>query len=155
VNDAIPYNAAIMHSQGVITAINSDDAEMSRRLNQEAAKSMKYGGISEEDAWKFVTLNPAKLLHIDDRVGSIKVGKDADLVLWSGHPLSITSKAEKTLIEGRVYFDLQNDLEMRKKMKVEKNKLISLMLTEKKEGSETQKAKKKESRINHCDTVDF
>ena len=155
VNDAIPYNAAIMHSQGVITAINSDDAEMSRRLNQEAAKSMKYGGVSEEDAWKFVTLNPAKLLHIDDRVGSIKVGKDADLVLWSGHPLSITSKAEKTLIEGRVYFDLQNDLKMREDMKVEKNKLISLMLIDKKEGSETQEAKKKESRINHCDTVDF
>ena len=155
VNDAIPYNAAIMHSQGVITAINSDDAEMSRRLNQEAAKSMKYGGVSEEDAWKFVTLNPAKLLHIDDRVGSIKVGKDADVVLWTGHPLSITSKAEKTLIEGRVYFDLQNDLEMRNKMKVEKNKLISLMLTEKKEDNDTQKAKKKENRINHCDTVDF
>ena len=86
VNDAIPYNAAILHEVGVVTAINSDDAEMSRRLNQEAAKTMKYGGVSEEEAWKMVTLNPAKLLQIDDRVGSVKVGKDADLVLWNGHP---------------------------------------------------------------------
>ena len=75
VNDAIPYNAALMHNQGVVTAINSDDAEMSRRLNQEAAKSVKYGNIPEEEALKFITLNPAKLLHIDDRVGSIKIGK--------------------------------------------------------------------------------
>ena len=155
VNDAIPYNAAIMHSQGVVTAVNSDDAEMSRRLNQEAAKSIKYGGVSEEDAWKFVTLNPAILLHIDNRVGSIKIGKDADLVLWSGHPLSISSKAEKTLIEGKVYFDLQKDLQLRESMKVEKNHLINLMLAEKAKGSETQKPNKKESRINHCDTVDF
>ncbi len=93
VNDAIPFNAPIMHNAGVTVAINSDDAEMSRRLNQEAAKSVKYGDISEEDAWKFVTLNPAKLLHIDDRVGSIKVGKDADVVLWSDHTLSIYAKA--------------------------------------------------------------
>ena len=87
VNDAIPYNAAILNNTGVLTAINSDDAEMSRRLNQEAAKAVKYGGTSEEDTWKMVTLNPAKLLHIDDKVGSIKIGKDADLVLWSNHPL--------------------------------------------------------------------
>ena len=100
VNDAIPYNAAIMHNVGVTVAVNSDDAEMSRRLNQEAAKSVKYGGVSEEDALKFVTLNPAKLLHLDDRVGSLKVGKDADVVLWSDHPLSVYAKAEKTIIEG-------------------------------------------------------
>ncbi|MGI9532040.1 amidohydrolase family protein [Lutimonas sp.] len=155
VNDAIPYNAAIMHSQGVVTAINSDDAEMSRRLNQEAAKSLKYGGVSEEEAWKFVTLNPAKLLHIDDRVGSVKVGKDADLVLWSGHPLSISSKAEKTMIEGRIYFDLQTDLLLRESIKKEKNMLINLMILAKSDGVETQKPSKKESRINHCDTVDF
>jgi imidazolonepropionase-like amidohydrolase len=100
VNDAIPHNGAIMHNQGVVVAYNSDDAEMSRRLNQEAAKAVKYGAISEEEAWKFVTLNPAKLLHIDDKVGSIKVGKDADLVLWNDNPLSIYAKAEQTLIEG-------------------------------------------------------
>jgi imidazolonepropionase-like amidohydrolase len=82
VNDAIPYNGPIMHNAGVVVAYNSDNAEMSRRLNQEAAKAVKYGDMSEEEAWKFVTLNPAKLLHIDDKVGSIKVGKDADIVLW-------------------------------------------------------------------------
>ena len=106
VNDAIPYNGAIMHSQGVTVAFNSDDSEMSRRLNQEAAKAVKYGGVSEEDAWKFVTLNPAKLLHIDDEVGSVKVGKSADLVLWSDHPMSIYSVVEKTMIDGVIYFDL-------------------------------------------------
>ena len=114
VNDAIPYNASIMHNAGVLVAINSDDGEMSRRLNQEAAKTVKYGGMSEEEAWKFVTLNPAKMLHIDDRVGSIKVGKDADVVLWSGHPMSIYSKAEKTIIEGKVYFDIEEDKALRK-----------------------------------------
>ena len=81
--DAIPYNAAIMANQGVTVAINSDDREMSRRLNQEAAKTIKYGGMSELEAWKMVTINPAKLLHLDNRTGSIKVGKDADVVLWN------------------------------------------------------------------------
>ena len=99
VNDAIPYNAAIMHNAGVTVAINSDDGEMSRRLNQEAAKSVKYGGISEEEAWKFVTLNPAKLLHIDDRVGSIKVGKDADVVLWTTIPYLFMLKLKKPLLK--------------------------------------------------------
>jgi len=155
VNDAIPYNAAILHSQGVITAINSDDAEMSRRLNQEAAKSVKYGGVSEEDAWKFITLNPAKLLHIDDRVGSIKIGKDADIVLWSNHPLSINAKAEKTIIGGKVYFDIERDREMRKAIKSERNKLINMMLQEKSKGNATQTPKKKANKINHCDTVEL
>ena len=99
VNDAIPYNATILNNYGVITSINSDDAEMGRRLNQEAAKAVKYGGTSEEDAWKMVTLNPAKLLHLDDRMGSIKEGKDADIVIWSNNPLSIYAKVEKTYIE--------------------------------------------------------
>src|SRR5690606_23575668 len=83
---AIPYNATIMSKAGVLTAINSDDAEMGRRLNQEAAKSVKYGGMSEEEALKMVTLNPAKMLHLDNQMGSIKVGKSADVVLWSDHP---------------------------------------------------------------------
>ncbi|MCF6223413.1 MAG: amidohydrolase family protein [Flavobacteriaceae bacterium] len=155
VNDAIPYNAAIMHSQGVVTAINSDNAEMSRRLNQEAAKSVKYGGVSEEEAWKFVTLNPAKLLHIDNKVGSIKVGKDADIVLWSDNPLSINAKAEKTIIEGIVYFDMERDLQIRKAIKIERNKLTNLMLKEKSAGKSTQSPRKKETRLNHCDTVEF
>ncbi|MBT8265812.1 MAG: amidohydrolase family protein [Bacteroidia bacterium] len=155
VNDAIPYNAAIMHRAGVVTAINSDDGEMSRRLNQEAAKSVKYGGISEEDAWKFVTLNPAKLLHIDDRVGSIKVGKDADVVLWSGHPLSIYTKAEKTLIEGATYFDLERDKQMRATIKKEKSELINMMLQEKNKGMKTQPVKKKDKQHLHCESLDY
>ncbi len=153
VNDAIPYNAAIMHNAGVVTAINSDDGEMSRRLNQEAAKSVKYGGVSEEDAWKFVTLNPAKLLHIDNRVGSLKVGKDADVVLWSGHPLSVYSKAEKTMIEGIVYFDLETDKQLRVAVKREKSELITMMMKEKNKGMKTQPIKKKEKEYLHCNSL--
>ena len=155
VNDAIPYNAAIMHNAGVTVAINSDDAEMSRRLNQEAAKSIKYGGVTEEEAWKFVTLNPAKLLHLDKRVGSIKVGKDADVVLWSDHPLSVYAKAEKTIIEGVTYFDLERDRQMREAIKKEKSELINLMLQDKNKGLKTQPVKKKEKELLHCDSMDL
>ncbi|MFD2914311.1 amidohydrolase family protein [Psychroserpens luteus] len=154
VNDAIPYNAAIMHNAGVVVAINSDDGEMSRRLNQEAAKSVKYGGVSEEDAWKFVTLNPAKLLHIDNRVGSIKVGKDADVVLWTDHPMSIYAKAEKTIIEGVTYFDLKRDEMMRAQIKKEKSELINEMMKAKNKGLKTQPIKKKEKVQMHCDYLD-
>lgn len=154
VNDAIPYNAAIMHNAGVTVAINSDDGEMSRRLNQEAAKSVKYGGISEEDAWKFVTLNPAKLLHIDDRVGSIKVGKDADVVLWTDNPLSIYAKAERTIIEGVTYFDLKQDEVMRSKIRNEKSELINMMMQAKNKGLKTQPVKKKDKEYLHCDSID-
>ena len=154
VNDAIPYNASILNAMGIVTAINSDDAEMSRRLNQEAAKAVKYGGTSEEDAWKMVTLNPAKLLHIDDRVGSIKVGKDADLVLWSDHPLSIYSKAEKTLIEGVTYFEIQRDSKLRETIQNERNELILMMLKEKNKGMKTQPIKKKDKQLLHCDSMD-
>ncbi len=152
VNDAIPYNAAIMHNAGVVVAINSDDGEMSRRLNQEAAKIVKYGDISEEDAWKMVTLNPAKLLHMDDHTGSLKEGKDGDVVIWSDHPLSIKAKAEKTIIEGTVYFDIERDLQMRREVKAEKNQLTAMMLAVKKKGLKTQPAKKKEKQRLHCDT---
>ena len=125
--DAIPYNASIMQRVGLNVAINSDDAEMARRLNQEAAKSIKYGGMSEEDALKMVTINPAKMLHVDDRTGSIKTGKDADLVLWSENPLSIYAKAEKTIVDGTVFFDREKDVELRKEMQVEKTRLIQKM----------------------------
>jgi imidazolonepropionase-like amidohydrolase len=153
VNDAIPYNAAIMHSQGVTVAINSDDAEMSRRLNQEAAKTVKYGGMTELEAWKTVTINPAKLLHIDDRVGSIKEGKDADVVLWNNSPLSIYAKAEKTIIDGAVYFDLEKDKQLRQSIDQERNTLINMMLKEKDGGSATQTPVKKENRLLHCDSL--
>ncbi len=152
VKDAIPYNAAIMHNAGVTVAINSDDAEMSRRLNQEAAKSVKYGDIPEEEAWKFVTLNPAKLLHIDDRVGSVEEGKDGDVVLWSGNPLSVYSKAEKTLVDGTVYFDLEKDKELRKEEEQQKNLLVTQMLEAKNGGAKTRSVTKEEKHYNTCDT---
>lgn len=155
VNDAIPYNAAIMHNQGVTVAINSDDAEMSRRLNQEAAKTIKYGGMSEEEAWKFVTLNPAKLLHIDDRVGSIKVGKDADVVLWSHHPMSVYAKVEKTIIEGATYFDIERDKAMREAMAKEKSLLINDMLIAKNKGAKTQPVTQKKKVHMHCDYIEY
>lgn len=133
--DAIPQNAAIMHELSLNVAINSDDAEMARRLNQEAAKSVKYSKMSEEDALKMVTLNPAEMLHVEDRVGSIKVGKDADLVLWSDNPLSIYAKAEKTIVDGIVYFDRQRDQELRAKITAEKSRLVQKMIGEKKSGA--------------------
>ena len=105
VYEGIAYNAATLLGQGVLTSLHSDDAEMGRRLNQEAAKIVKYGGISEIEALKLVTLNPAKILHLDDRMGSIKAGKDADLVLWTGNPLSVYSHANMTMVDGIFYFD--------------------------------------------------
>ena len=125
--DAIPYNAYIMYKVGLNVAINSDDPEMARRLNQEAAKSVKYGGMSEAEAWKMVTINPAKMMHVDNKTGSIKVGKDADLVVWSDNPLSIYAKAEKTIVDGIIYFDRDKDAAMRIQNKTEKARLIQKM----------------------------
>ena len=132
--DAIPQNAAIMQRMGLNVAINSDDAEMARRLNQEAAKSVKYAGMSEEDAFKMVTLNPAIMLHIADKVGSIKVGKDADLVLWTDNPLSIYARASKTIVDGIIYYDMDRDMLLRKYIKNERNRLTRKMAEEKKSG---------------------
>ncbi|MGG9963198.1 amidohydrolase family protein [Ferruginibacter sp. SUN106] len=130
--DAIAYNAYIMNKVGLNVAINSDDAEMARRLNQEAAKSVKYGGMSEEDALKMVTINPAKMLHVDAKVGSIKVGKDADLVLWSDNPLSIYANALTTIVDGTIYFDRDKDMELRKRNQAEKARLIQKLAAAKK-----------------------
>ena len=154
VNDAIPFNAAIMHNAGVTVAINSDDREMSRRLNQEAAKTIKYGGMTELEAWKTVTINPAKLLHIDDKVGSIKVGKDADIVLWSDHPMSIYAKVQKTIIEGKVFFDRAVDQKKRAAITEEKSKLINMMMKEKMGGGKTKAPMKRSDRNFHCDTLE-
>ncbi|MEA3427291.1 MAG: amidohydrolase family protein [Bacteroidota bacterium] len=134
VTDAIAYNAAIMHKVGLNVCINSDDAEMARRLNQEAGKVVRYGGVSEEDALKMVTLNPAKALHVDDKVGSLKAGKDADLVIWSDNPLSIYAKSEKTIVDGIVYFDREKDAEQRKKISSERFRLTQKMIGEKRSG---------------------
>lgn len=135
VTDAMAYNAAIMYKAGLNVCINSDDAEMARRLNQEAGKTVRYGGVPEEDALKMVTLNPAKALHVDDKVGSIKVGKDADLVLWSDHPLSIYAKSLYTIVDGTIYFSRENDEAARKKIAAERNRLISKLGGEKRAGT--------------------
>ncbi|MES1160960.1 MAG: amidohydrolase family protein, partial [Bacteroidota bacterium] len=140
VTDAIAYNATIMQKVGLNVCINSDDAEQARRLNQEAAKSVKYGGMPEEDAWKMVTLNPAKALHVADRVGSIKAGKDADLVLWTDNPLSIYAKAQETIVDGIIYYDLDHDAVLRKRISEERNRLVQKMLAEKKSGAPMQPA---------------
>jgi len=150
VQDAIPYNAAIMQKVGLNVCINSDDAEMARRLNQEAAKSVKYGGMSEDDAFKMVTLNPAKALHVDDKVGSIKVGKDADLVLWSDNPLSIYARAEKTMVDGIIYYDIERDAMLRQQIKAERARLINKMLAEKKGGGSVGPATPSFRHINSC-----
>ncbi|HHL52493.1 MAG TPA: amidohydrolase, partial [Flammeovirgaceae bacterium] len=150
---AIPYNAAIMSKEGVVTAINSDDANQIRRLNQEAAKTIKYGDMPEEEALKMVTINPAKLLHLDDRMGSIKVGKDADVVLWSGHPLSVYSKAEKTIIDGKIYFDLEQDQQRRAYIRQERARLIQKMKDVKKNGGKTQRPRPHRSYDYHCEDI--
>jgi len=152
VNDAIPHNGALLNEMGIVTAFNSDDAEMARRLNQEAAKAVKYGNVSEEDAWKFVTLNPAKLLRIDDKVGSLKAGKDADIVLWSSHPMSVYSIAEQTYIDGRLYYSLEQDQVNRVRNAEERNRLTQKMLAKKKGGKASQKIKRDRSYHFHCDT---
>ena len=122
--DAIPYNAALMTERGVVVSVNSDDAQEARQLNQEAAKSMKYGGLSANDALKLVTLNPAIQLGIDNRVGSIDVGKDADLAIYNHDPLSVYAVVQKTLIDGQVYFDRQKDIAGRAELATEKQSLL-------------------------------
>jgi imidazolonepropionase-like amidohydrolase len=137
VEDAIPYNAAIMQKVGLTVAINSDDAEMARRLNQEAGKIVKYGGVTEEEALKMVTLNPAKMLHVDNKVGSLKVGKDGDVVLWSDNPLSIYAKSLYTIVDGTVYFDRKKDEQMQKDVDAERLRLVRKMNGEKRSGAPT------------------
>jgi imidazolonepropionase-like amidohydrolase len=140
VADAIPYNGAILNAMGLNVAFNSDDAEMARRLNQEAAKAVKYGGVPEEEALKFVTLNPAKMLHVDAKVGSLKVGKDADVVLWSDNPLSIYARAEKTFVDGTLYYDRERDAQVREEIRLERARLTQAMIQAKKGGALTQAA---------------
>lgn len=138
--DAIPYNAALMQERGVIVSVNSDSAEEARHLNQEAAKSMKYGGLSPNDALKLITLNPAIQLGIDNRVGSIDVGKDADLVIYNHDPLSVFAVVQKTLIDGQVYFDRQLDLARRPELEKERQALLD---KEKKAAEEEKKQAEK------------
>jgi imidazolonepropionase-like amidohydrolase len=150
VMEAIPYNGRILHDMGVVTAYNSDDAEMARRLNQEAAKAIKYGNVSEEEALKFVTLNPAILLHIDNRVGSIKEGKDADVVIWDNNPLSIYAKVQKTFVDGICYYDATEEVQMVENIYKEKTRLMNKSLDEKGKGANMGKPSYKMEELNHC-----
>jgi imidazolonepropionase-like amidohydrolase len=133
--DAIPYNASLMMRKGVLVSLNSDDAELMRHLNTEAAKTMKYGDVTETEALSMITINPAKQLRIDSRVGSIEVGKDADMVIYDQHPLSTFAKVTKVLIDGQVYFDRDKDLEERPDKARLKQTLITKAEEEKKKAA--------------------
>ncbi|MCS7034390.1 MAG: amidohydrolase family protein, partial [Phycisphaerae bacterium] len=128
VYDAIPYNGALMHGRGIIVSFNSDDAELARRLHTEAAKAIKYGGVPREEALKFVTINPARQLRIDDRVGSIEIGKDADLAIWSAAPMSTYAVCQQTWIDGRRYFDIDEDQQLRRRDQQMRRTLIQKIL---------------------------
>ncbi len=138
--DAIPYNAALMTRRGVVVSVNSDDAAEAAHLNQEAAKSMRYGGLTHDEAVKMVTINPAIQLGIEKRVGSIEAGKDADLVIYNHDPMSAYAVVQKTLIDGRVYFDREKDLAGRAALEQEKKDLL-----EKEKKSAEKKAQEKKA----------
>ncbi|HEX8408695.1 MAG TPA: amidohydrolase family protein [Thermoanaerobaculia bacterium] len=138
--DATPYNVALMVRDGVLTSVNSDSDELARHLNHDAAKAMKYGGITEEEALKLCTINAARQLRLDKRLGSIEVGKDADVVIWTGHPLSTYSRVETTFIEGEVVFDRAQDLQQREANRREKEQRL------KKEADDAAAAKKDTSK---------
>ena len=123
--DAIPYNAALMIRRGVVVSVNSDDAEEATHLNQEAAKAMKFGGLTHDEALKLVTINPAIQLGIDKRVGSIEVGKDADLVIYNHDPMSAYAVVQKTLVDGRVLFDRDKDIAGRAALEKERKDLLA------------------------------
>ena len=126
---------------------------MGRRLNQEAAKAVKYGGTSEEDAWKMVTLNPAKLLHLDDKMGSLKIGKDADVVIWNGHPLSVYTKVEQTYVDGRLLFDKDKNEKLMERDIKEKMRIINKMINGNTD-EKSQKVEFVEERYYHCNTIE-
>jgi N-acetylglucosamine-6-phosphate deacetylase len=133
--DAIPYNGYLMWDRGVTVSYNSDSDELARRLNTEAAKAVKYGGVPPEEAIKFCTINPAKQLRVENRVGSLEVGKDADFAIWSGSPLSPYSVCEQTWIEGKKYFDRAEDLAGREALAKEREALLTKARGAKKEGN--------------------
>ena len=154
VAEAIPYNGKLMHEVGLVTGFNSDDAEMARHLNQEAGKAVTYGHMSEEDALKLVTLNPAKMMHVDNRIGSIKPGKDADIVLWSADPLSVYAVAEKTFVDGVLYWDIEKDAEKQKALAADEGRIIQKMLEAKSKGAATQRPTATRRRLYECESVE-
>lgn len=151
VMEAIPYNASLLKRMGVNTSINSDDPEMARRLNQEAAKAIKYGNLSREEALKLVTINPAKMLRIDHKVGSLKTGKDGDVVIWSADPLSIYAKVLYTFIDGELYYSHNRNEQLIERDKKEKNRLIQAMLKAKSNGEPTVPVTRKEYWLYNCE----
>jgi hypothetical protein len=128
--DAIPDNAAMMQSRGVITSVNSDSGDLARRLNTEAGKSMKYAGMPADEALKMVTIYPARQLHIEVKTGSLETGKDADFVIWNRNPLSNYTSVKQTWIDGRKYFDRAEDTEARKTFAAQREALIQKALPE-------------------------
>jgi N-acetylglucosamine-6-phosphate deacetylase len=140
VQDAIPENGPIMHDVGVVVSYNSDSDELARRMNTEAAKAVKYGGLSKAEALKFVTLNPARQLKIDDKVGSLEPGKDADIAVWSDDPLSTRARCEQTWIDGRRYFSLEADAAARKQIAAERQRIIQKILEASRRGGATDEA---------------
>ncbi len=147
--DAIPYNGALMHDVGITVSFNSDSDELARRMNLESAKAVKYGGISEEEALKFVTINPAIQLGIDEWVGSLEIGKEADFVIWSGHPLSTMSKCEQTWIDGTQYFSIDEDLKLRERDKKYRAEIIQYILSDSKSTTEYLKPDTEHSHKEH------
>ena len=153
--DAIPYNAAILWKAGVSVSINSDSDERMRRLNLDAAKVMKYGGVPEEEALKMVTLNAARQLGIDKRTGSVEVGKDADLVIWNAHPFSVYSHPEITMVEGEIYFDRSKDIQLRAELEKERQELEKLDVNKPAGGGTTQPRIPAEKRVEDRDEASF
>lgn len=153
VYDAIPQNAAIMHEQGLLVGINSDDAEMGRRLNQEAGKSVSYGGVAETDALKFVTVNPAIQMNVNSFVGTLKNGMDADVVVWSANPLSNMAKVEHTFVEGRELFSIDADAILRARDAALRSTLEQEALTAIARGGTPAATHSQEDEEYHCDTI--
>lgn len=153
--DSIPYSAAILWKNGVSVSINSDSDERMRRLNLDAAKVMKYGGVPEEEALKMITLNAAKQLGIDRRTGSVEVNKDADLVIWNAHPFSVYARPEMTLIEGEVYFDRSKDITRRAELERERRELEKLDVNKPSGAGTTQPRIPSERRIEERDEAEF
>ncbi|SVE55565.1 uncharacterized protein METZ01_LOCUS508419, partial [marine metagenome] len=150
--DAIPYNGAIMSDIGVTVSFNSDSRELARRMNTEAAKGVKYGSIDEEEALKLVTLNPAIQLGIDKWVGSLEVGKDADFVIWTEHPLSTRAICEQTWIDGIRYFSLKENEKLKVRDKKLRDKLVNKILLKKDAGKKKEWKHNEEKSVdhNHC-----
>jgi len=150
--DAIPYNGALMTDVGVNVSFNSDSNELARRMNTEAAKGVKYGNLSEEEALKLVTINPAKQLNIDKWVGSLEVGKDADFVIWSDNPLSTSAKCEQTWIDGIQYFSLDADKKLKERDIELRSQLVEKILSKKSDekGKKRNHSDKKSAIHHHC-----